>query len=80
MLLSYWNQSINLHSESIDWFLYMGNTGTWWVKVSNADVKATTVDNIRLISYYPEEKTQPAFTCSKAVMETAEQCVKFVQS
>ena len=25
---SYRNQSIDLHSKSIDWFLYEGNTGT----------------------------------------------------
>ena len=28
MLPSYKNQSIDLHSKSIDWFLYEGNTGT----------------------------------------------------
>ena len=27
MLPSYRNQSIDLHSKSIDWFLYEGNTG-----------------------------------------------------
>ena len=32
MLPSYRNQSIDLHSKSIDWFLYEGNTGTQWVK------------------------------------------------
>ena len=26
-LLSHKNQSIDLHSKSIDWFLYEGNTG-----------------------------------------------------
>ena len=28
MLSSYRNQSNDLHSKSIDWFLYEGNTGT----------------------------------------------------
>ena len=32
MLPSYRNQSINLHSKSIDWFLYEGNTDIEWVK------------------------------------------------
>ena len=31
MLPSYRNQSIDLHSKSIDWLLYEGNTGTLWV-------------------------------------------------
>ena len=31
---SYRNQSIDVHSKSIDWFLYDGNTGTYWAKVS----------------------------------------------
>ena len=30
VLPSYRNQSIDL-SKSIDWFLYAGNTGIWWV-------------------------------------------------
>ena len=29
---SYINQSIDLHSKSIAWFLCEGNTGTYWVK------------------------------------------------
>ena len=33
VLLSYRNQSIDLHSKSIDWFLHEGNTGIEWVKV-----------------------------------------------
>ena len=32
VLPSYRNQSIDLYSKSIDWFLYEGNTGTKWVK------------------------------------------------
>ena len=32
VLHSYRNQLIDLHSKSIDWFLYEGNTGTSWVK------------------------------------------------
>ena len=28
---SYRNQSIDLHSKSIDWFLYESNTSTKWV-------------------------------------------------
>ena len=35
MLLSYRNQSIDLQSKSIDWFLYEGNSGTgisWQIK------------------------------------------------
>ena len=31
MLPSYRNQSIDLQSKSINWFLYVGNTGTKWV-------------------------------------------------
>ena len=33
VLPSYRNQSIELHSKLIDWFLYEGNTGTLWVNV-----------------------------------------------
>ena len=33
VLSSYRNQSIDLHSKSIDWFLYEGNTGISWVNV-----------------------------------------------
>ena len=32
VLSSYGKQSIDLHSKSIDWFLYEGNTDTRWVK------------------------------------------------
>ena len=32
MLHSYRNQLIDLHSKSIDWFLYEGSTSTSWVK------------------------------------------------
>ena len=32
VLLSYRNQSIDLHGKSIDCFLYEGNIGTKWVK------------------------------------------------
>ena len=32
VLLSYRNQSIDLQSKSIDWFLYEGKTGISWVK------------------------------------------------
>ena len=28
---SYRNQSIDLHSKLLDWFLYDGNFGVWWV-------------------------------------------------
>ena len=31
MLPSYWNQSTDLQSKSIDWFLYEGNSITSWV-------------------------------------------------
>ena len=31
MLPSYRSQSSDLLWKSIDWFLYEGNTGTWWV-------------------------------------------------
>ena len=31
VLPSYRNQSIGLLCKSIDWFLYEGNTGIWWV-------------------------------------------------
>ena len=34
VLPSYRNQSIDLHSKSIDWFLYEENTVTSWVKQS----------------------------------------------
>ena len=30
---SYRNQSIDLHSKSIDWFLYEDNSGNKWVKL-----------------------------------------------
>ena len=33
VLPSYRNQSIDLHSKSIDWFLYEGSTGTLWVNI-----------------------------------------------
>ena len=43
VLLSYWNQSIDLHIKSIDYFfkpidcfLYEGNTGIHWVKYNQA--------------------------------------------
>ena len=36
VLPSYRNQSIDLHSKSIDWFLYEGNTGLYWVKVKDS--------------------------------------------
>ena len=32
VLPSYRNHSIDLLCKWIDWFLYEGNTGTWWVK------------------------------------------------
>ena len=32
MFPSYRNQSIDVHSKSIIWFLYEGNTGIYWVK------------------------------------------------
>ena len=35
VLPSYRNQSIDLHSKSIDWFLYEGNTGISWVNLNN---------------------------------------------
>ena len=31
VLPSYRNQSIDLHSKSMDWFLYKGNTSIYWV-------------------------------------------------
>ena len=31
VLPSYRNQSIDVHSKSIDWFLYESNTSTQWV-------------------------------------------------
>ena len=34
VLPSYRNQSIDLHSKSIDWFLYEENTVTSWAKQS----------------------------------------------
>ena len=33
VLPSYRNQSIDLHSKSVDCFLYEGNTGTSWVNI-----------------------------------------------
>ena len=36
VLPSYRNQLIDLLWKSIDWFLYEGNTGTWWIKIKNA--------------------------------------------
>ena len=36
----YRNQSINLHSKLVDWFLYGGNAGIWWVNTrKNFDLK-----------------------------------------
>ena len=32
MFLSYWNQSVDLHRKSTDWFLYDGNIGRERVK------------------------------------------------
>ena len=32
VLPSYRNKSIDLHSKSIDWFLYEGKTGNEWIK------------------------------------------------
>ena len=32
VLPSYRNQSVDLLSKSIDWFLYEGNSGIQWVK------------------------------------------------
>ena len=31
VLPAYRNQSIDLHTKSIDWFLYEGSTGIYWV-------------------------------------------------
>ena len=31
VLPSYRNQSIKMLCKSVDWFLYEGNTGSWWV-------------------------------------------------
>ena len=33
VLPSYRNQSIDMHSKSIDWFQYEGDTGNYWVNV-----------------------------------------------
>ena len=40
MLLSYRNQLIDLHSNSIDWFLYDGNTDTYWVNQNDFIIDA----------------------------------------
>ena len=45
MLLAYKNQSIDLQSKSIDWFLYEGNTGICWVKNLLVSLKALAVQN-----------------------------------
>ena len=42
VLPSYRNQSLDLHNKSIDWFLYEGNTGTYWVKQINTVLEANT--------------------------------------
>ena len=38
---SYRNQSIDLHSKSIDWFLYEGNTGTLCVKYFSQQLQSS---------------------------------------
>ena len=34
----YKNQSLDSQSKSIDWFLYEGNTGVSWVKISGSQL------------------------------------------
>ena len=41
MLPSYRNQSIDLHSQTFDWFLYVGNTGNYWVNVQFQPISST---------------------------------------
>ena len=38
VLPSYRNQSIDLRSKSVDWFLYEGNTGIWWFYPFNSRI------------------------------------------
>ena len=46
VLPSYRNESIDLQSKSIDWFLYEGNTGIQWVK--SPAINARSLDKFSL--------------------------------
>ena len=39
VLPSYRNQSVDLQGKSIDWFLYEGNTGIYWVNSIKGECK-----------------------------------------
>ena len=46
VLPSYRNQSIDLLCKSIDWFLYEGNTGIYWVNQQSLPVIESTASEI----------------------------------
>ena len=55
VLPSYRDQSIDLHSKSIDWFLYEDNTGFYWVNknvlhTAEFDARAAMVNSLSFSS------------------------------
>ena len=55
LLPSYKNQSIDLHSKSIDWFLYESNTGTQWVNHYESPFQRAWKDSLkRVLEAYSE--------------------------
>ena len=48
VLPSYTIKSIDLHSKSIDWFPYEGNTGTYWVKYVNSKSNYVEITNYQV--------------------------------
>ena len=70
VLPSYRKQSIDLHSKSIDWFLYEGNTGIQWVNIRNEIWRRSlnTTDHLkRLITSKPLLKFQTILAEHKAL-------------
>ena len=57
MFLSYRNQSINLHSKSIDWFLYEDNTCIYLFKVNDGNSRT-------IIEIYPKLKIKTVILSS----------------
>ena len=74
--LSYGNQSIDLQTKSMDWFLYNRDLDHERVKNNISPRFVSKKDYSVLSKYY----WQPIFTCSKLTMEAPEHCVKSVQS
>ena len=72
-LPSYRNQSIDLESKSIGWFLYDGNFGVYWV---NYDCRfSSSTDQMQPLRKTPQ-LTQTANTCSKPRQETPKRRLK----